>query len=104
MTREEAEAVILRGIQLQDEIGRIQYARDEGRKEGRKEALEEGRIDGACTLAMLLLKNKFGELTGEINSKVEGLSLSDLRALTETIFELNSLEDLLNWLSDVESR
>ncbi len=116
MTPEEAEAVNRRAIQWQDEIGRIQYAREEarkealeesraeGREEGRAEGREEGIIDEACALAMRLLKKRFGELTAEINSQVESLSLSDLEALIEDIFEFNSLEDLLNWLSEVESR
>ncbi|MBO1349027.1 MAG: Rpn family recombination-promoting nuclease/putative transposase [Hormoscilla sp. GUM202] len=94
-TVEEAEEISRRAMQLQDEIGRIQYAREEGRK--------EGIIDWYRALAMRLLKKRFGELTAEINSKVESLSLSDLEALIDAIFEFDSLEDLLDWLSEVES-
>ena len=91
----EAEEISRRAMQLQDEIGRIQYAREEGRK--------KGIIDWYRALAMRLLKKRFGELTAEINSQVESLSLSDLEALIDAILEFNSLDDLLNWLSDVES-
>ncbi|MBC6481702.1 MAG: hypothetical protein GDA56_32025 [Hormoscilla sp. GM7CHS1pb] len=31
------------------------------------------------------------------------MSLSDLEALIDAIFEFDSLEDLLDWLSEVES-
>jgi len=100
MEPEEAEVVISRAISLQDEIGKIKYAREEGREEGH----EEGRILEARVLVMRMLKNIFGEMTGEINSKIESLSLSDLEGLTDAIFKLNSREDLLNWLSEVASR
>ncbi len=87
MEPEEAEAVISRAISLQDEIGKIKYAN------------EEGRITEAGTLVMRLLKKRFGEMTEEINSVIESLSLSDLERLTEDILDFNSREDLLHWLS-----
>ena len=96
MDPEEAEAVISRAISLQDEIGKIKYANEEGR--------EEGRIIEARALVMRQLKKRFGQITEEINSSVESLSLLDLERLTEDIFDFNSTEDLLNWLSEVESR
>lgn len=99
MTPEEAEEVVRRAIQLQDEKGRIDYATDEARKVARA----EGIIDGSRALALRLLKKRFGELTAQIDSKVACLSLSDLEALTEAIFEFDSLEHLLNWLSEVSS-
>jgi predicted transposase/invertase (TIGR01784 family) len=103
MTPEEAEEVIRRAIQLQDEKGRIDYATDEARKVARAEGRAEGIIDGSRALAMRLLQKRFGELTAEINSKVASLSVSDLESLTEAIFEFDSLDNLLHWLSEVQS-
>ncbi len=51
---------------------------------------------------MGLLKKRFPEMTEEINNLVQGLSLSNLEGLTDIIFELNSWEDLLSWLSQVD--
>jgi len=52
---------------------------------------------------MRLLKKRFGEMTAEINSRIESLSLSDLEGLTDAIFDITSQSDLLNWLSEVDS-
>ncbi|MEQ8539378.1 MAG: Rpn family recombination-promoting nuclease/putative transposase [Coleofasciculus sp. D1-CHI-01] len=94
MTVEELEFVDRRGIMLQDEKGRIAYAKEEGKEEGR----EEGRLTEAIALVMRLLKKRFGEIPLLISSQIESLALDDLERLTEDIFDLNSLQDLEKWL------
>ncbi len=73
-----------------------------GIEQGIEQGIERGRIAEASALAMRLLKNKFGEMTAEINSKIASLSLSDLEELTDRIFEITNQSDLLNWLSEVD--
>ncbi|NES22820.1 MAG: Rpn family recombination-promoting nuclease/putative transposase [Symploca sp. SIO3E6] len=96
MTVEELEAVARRGIILQDEKGRIDYAREEGKLVGQ----EEGRITEAIALVKRLLKKRLGEIPVAISNQIELLSLADLESLTEDIFDITSLPDLSNWLEE----
>ncbi|NET60455.1 MAG: DUF4351 domain-containing protein, partial [Symploca sp. SIO2E6] len=98
MTVEELEAVDRRGIMLQDEKGRIAYAREEGKEEGRKEGKEEGQVTQAIALVKRLLQKRFGEITAATVSQVESLSLAELESLTEEILDFTSLSDLSTWL------
>lgn len=99
LTVKELEDLQQRTMQFYDESGRIIQARIEGLKEGREEGLKEGRFEQAIALIMRQLKKRFGEISAEVSGVVEGLSLEDLEALTEEIFDFNSLEDLSNWLA-----
>ncbi|MEQ9549011.1 MAG: Rpn family recombination-promoting nuclease/putative transposase [Coleofasciculus sp. G3-WIS-01] len=91
MTVEEFEVIDRRGMMIQDEKGRLNYAKEEGK--------EEGRLTEAIALVMRLLKKRFGEIPAAVSTQVEDLSLSELETLTEDIFDFNSLEDLSSWLA-----
>ena len=86
MTVEELEVVDRRSMLLQDEKGRLTYAK------------EEGRLQQTIALAIRLMKKRFGEIPAAITSQVENLPLSDLESLTEEIFDFESLSNLSNWL------
>ncbi|NES76264.1 MULTISPECIES: Rpn family recombination-promoting nuclease/putative transposase [unclassified Okeania] len=92
MTVEELDIVERRAIAMQDERGRIIYAREQGE--------EKGRLNQAIALVMRLLKKRFGEIPETINNQIEDLLLSDLESLTEDILDFNSLEDLESWLEE----
>ena len=94
LTVEELEIVDRRGMMLQDEKGRITYAKEEGRKEGRK----EGKLEQTLALVKRLLKKRFGDIPVTITSEIKNLPLADLESLTEKIFDVTSLEDLAKWL------
>ncbi|MEQ9670490.1 Rpn family recombination-promoting nuclease/putative transposase [Coleofasciculus sp. G2-EDA-02] len=114
LTPAEAEEVSRRAMQLRDEIGRIKYATEEAREEaleegrqagrqaGRQEGRQEGRITEARALVLRLLNKRFPDKTAELNSLVEGLSLSALEELSDAMFELNNWEDLLTLLADID--
>ncbi|NES18450.1 MAG: Rpn family recombination-promoting nuclease/putative transposase [Symploca sp. SIO3E6] len=70
--------------------------------EGIQKGHQEGRITEARVLVIGLLKRRFPDMTQEINSLVEDLSLSNLEKLTYSILELNTWEDLLRWLSKID--
>lgn len=91
MTVEELEVVDRRGMLLQDEKGRLSYAKEEGKA--------EGRLEQAIALVMRQISKRFGEIPPSISSQVTQLSLADLESLTEAIFDFQSLRDLENWLS-----
>ncbi|NET60701.1 MAG: Rpn family recombination-promoting nuclease/putative transposase [Symploca sp. SIO2E6] len=88
MTVEEIEVVFQRGMMLQDEKGRIDYAR------------ESGKITQAIALVKRSLQKRFGEIPAATISQVESLSLTELENLTEDIFDFTGLPDLLNWLEE----
>ena len=100
MTEEELDLVDRRGMAIQDEKGRIDYAKEEGEREGERKGEEKGRLQEAIALVMRQLKKRFGEIPEVLSSKVEGLLLEDLETLTEDIFDFNSLEDLSGWLDE----
>ncbi|MEQ9356987.1 Rpn family recombination-promoting nuclease/putative transposase [Coleofasciculus chthonoplastes] len=106
LTPAEAEEVSRRAMQLHDEIGRIKYATEEASKEaraeGRQEGRQEGRITEARALVLRLLNQRFPGKTAELNPLVEGLSLSAIEELTESIFELNNWENLLTLLAEID--
>ncbi|NEO55562.1 MAG: Rpn family recombination-promoting nuclease/putative transposase [Okeania sp. SIO3B5] len=92
MTVEELDIVERRAIAMQDERGRIIYAKEQGE--------EQGRLNQTITLVMRLLKKRFGEIPATIGSRIEDLLLSDLESLNEDILDFNSLEDLESWLQE----
>ncbi|NER50974.1 MAG: Rpn family recombination-promoting nuclease/putative transposase [Symploca sp. SIO1B1] len=96
MTVEELETVARRGMLLQDEKGRITYAREE--------ALEEGQIIQAIAVVKRLLQKRFGEIPAAIVSQVESLSLAELESLTDEILDFTGLSDVLSWLERIENR
>ena len=94
MTVEELELLDRRGIMLQDEKGRIAYAKEEGK--------EEGRLAEAIAVIKRQLKKRFGEIPATISTQVENLPLSDLQQLTEDILDFENWQDLSHWLEETE--
>ncbi len=90
-SKEELEAYDDRGIYIQDERGRLDYALEEGKRigvdqgkrigldQGRKEGMKEGEKNKAKEMAKKSLKEG---LTIELISKLTGLSKEEIEALT----------------------
>ena len=91
LTVAELEEVQRRAMLLQDERGRLTYAREEGR--------EEGQLTEARGLISRLLKKRFGEIPANISNQIENLSLKNLENLGEDLLDFNSLADLEQWLN-----
>jgi predicted transposase/invertase (TIGR01784 family) len=68
------------------------------RQEGKQEGLQEGLKQEALTLAMRLLRRRFGELETRIVAKVQQLSREQLEELTEALLDFSEVEDLDAWL------
>ncbi|MEQ9482480.1 MAG: DUF4351 domain-containing protein [Coleofasciculus sp. F4-SAH-05] len=92
MTVEELDVVDRRGIMLQDEKGRITYAKEEGK--------EEGKLTEAIALILRQLKKRFGEINIAITSQIEALSIEELERLGEDFLDFNRLADLEHWLEE----
>ena len=75
---------------------RIGYER--GIQEGRQEGIQEGIQEGELTLILKQLKKRYGELSPELQQRIQSLSLNQLEALGEALLDLGSMADLLDWL------
>ena len=71
----------------------------EGRQEGLQEGLQEGRQQEAIALALRLLRRKFGNLTADLDTRLQTLPLSQIEALVDALLDFTSLSDLEAWLS-----
>ncbi|NEP70929.1 MAG: Rpn family recombination-promoting nuclease/putative transposase [Okeania sp. SIO2G4] len=92
MTSEELEIVERRAIALQDEKGRLIYAEEQGEA--------KGRLNQAIALVKLLITQRFGEVSKDINSQIEDLPLADVEDLVKVFLSFNSLVDLESWLQE----
>ncbi|NEN89726.1 MAG: DUF4351 domain-containing protein [Okeania sp. SIO3H1] len=92
MTAEELDIVDRRGMLMQDERGRITYAKQQGEQRGEQK--------GRAQLVIRLIKKRFGEIPEAIISQIEDLSVVDLDNLGEGFLDFNSLEYLLSWLQE----
>ncbi|MEL7039775.1 MAG: DUF4351 domain-containing protein [Cyanobacteria bacterium J06592_8] len=73
---------------------------EDGRQQGLQEGLEDGRQQEGRSLILRLLTRKFGELSPQVRSQVESLSLEQLEALSEVLLDFSTLSELTRWLQD----
>ena len=81
---------------MRDQQGQISFARNEGIEIGR----EEGIGIGVVKQILRQIRRKFGEISPEIETQIEQLSLEKLDILGEEIFDLATIADLENWLAN----
>ena len=81
-----------------------QSIRQEGKQEGLQEGLKEGLKQEALTLAMRLLRRRFGEMGIRIAAKVQALSRKQLEELIENLLDFSRIEDLEAWLEQQQQR
>ena len=67
-------------------------------QEAEQKGERKGRQEEALTLAMRLLRRRFGALETRIVAKVQELSREQLEELTEDLLDFSELEDLEAWL------
>lgn len=76
--------------------------REEGRAEGRVEGRVEGRIEGkyqhALDTVQRFAKFKFGELGDSIYAALLALEIEELDTLLGALFEMESKQELIDWL------
>ncbi|WP_267876494.1 Rpn family recombination-promoting nuclease/putative transposase [Moorena producens] len=73
---------------LEDARGALSFAKRQGREEGER------------NLLLRLLESRFGKLTINTISLIEALTNEDLNRLSESIWDFQTSEDLLNWLQE----
>uniref|UniRef100_UPI00343E50BE DUF4351 domain-containing protein n=1 Tax=Okeania sp. SIO2F4 TaxID=2607790 RepID=UPI00343E50BE len=88
-----------RAIAMQDERGRITYAEEQAEARGEV----KGRQKEAIALIMVLISQRFGEVSEDIKNQIETLPLANLESLVKVFLNFNSLTDLENWLEEHSS-
>jgi len=76
-----------------DMNGVIETAREEGKAQGVQE--------GKSSLLLKLLSRKLDAIPDEIKVLLHGLAPEQLDSLSEALFDLENLEDLSNWLENI---
>jgi hypothetical protein len=52
----------------------------------------------AIAFALRLLRRRLGEVSAQLETRVQDLSVEQLEALGENLFDLSSEAEILNWL------
>jgi predicted transposase YdaD len=63
-----------------------------------QEALQEGEQAGESRLVLRLLCRRIGEMSPEIRSHIQSLSLQQIEALGEALLDFSKPSDLQDWL------
>ena len=87
LNNEELEEIQKEEILIEDRKGEISLA------------IREGLEMGVVKQILRQIRRKFGEITPEVKTQIEQLSLEKLDILGEEIFDLVTIVDLENWLN-----
>ena len=68
-------------------------------QQDRQRAIEEGKQQGESNLILRQLNRRLGELSSEIAVQINQLSIEQLEALGEALFDFQSESDLRDWLA-----
>jgi predicted transposase YdaD len=72
----------------------------EGERQGELRGRQEGRQEEGRSLILKLLTRRVGELSPEVTTQIEALSIEQLETLGEALLDFSKPEDLANWLND----
>ena len=78
----------------------VDTARQEGREKGIEEGIEQGRREERSKMLLRLLPRSVGELSDDLQSQINQLSIAKLDELTEFFLDFTDLQDLINWLQN----
>ena len=59
---------------------------------------QEGRQEEGANLVLRLLARRLGELTPELHSQIQTLSVAQLEELGEALLDFSTIQDLMDWL------
>jgi predicted transposase/invertase (TIGR01784 family) len=83
-----------------DMNGVIETAREEGIQEGKAQGIQEGKR----SLLLKQLSRKLGTIPDEIKVLLHQIAPDRLDTLSETLFDLENLADLHNWLKNINEQ
>jgi predicted transposase YdaD len=70
----------------------------EGRLEGRSQGRKQGRQEGGSIIVLRQLDRRLGPLPAACRERIGRLTVPQLEALAEALFEFATVEDLEQWL------
>jgi len=76
-----------------------QDIRDEAKAEGRAEGRAEGQREEGVAFVLRLLRKRFGQVSLDVEKRIQGLSVSQLEDLGEALLDFNTQADLVDWLN-----
>jgi predicted transposase/invertase (TIGR01784 family) len=94
LSLKELEALEKREMFFEDQRGAVIKGIQEGRQEGR----QEGLIQGQTALILRQIARRTGEISPEIQTRIQQLSPEQLDDLGEILLDFTSQEDLIAWL------
>lgn len=65
---------------------------------GERIGYERGKLEGEQQLILRLLQKRLGELSPQLQKRIQSLSLNQLETISEALLDFTAMEDLLNWL------
>jgi predicted transposase YdaD len=71
--------------------------------EGRQKGEQMGVLKGEQSLVFRQLARRVGDITPEVRSQIQALSLTQIEALGEALLDFSSPSDLVDWLQASES-
>jgi predicted transposase YdaD len=69
-------------------------------QEWREEFLQEGRQEGEQALILRLLNRRIGDISPNLQTQIQVLSLDQLEALGEALLDFTEPADLVAWLQN----
>jgi Uncharacterized conserved protein len=93
MTREEIEAMFTLGDLKQTRVYQDAY------REGRQEGKQEGRQEGELRTILRQLNRKFGTLSPQLINQITSLPIERLDDLADAVLDMQTLDDLVQWLA-----
>ncbi|ODG99507.1 hypothetical protein A4S05_04440 [Nostoc sp. KVJ20] len=70
---------------------------------GERIGYERGKQEGEQQLILRLLQRRVGELSPELQERIQSLSLNQLENIGESLLDFTAMEDLFNWLQTNQS-
>jgi flagellar biosynthesis/type III secretory pathway protein FliH len=88
---------VMKGIEIGLQQG-IEQGIQQGIEQGIGQGIERGKIEGEIGLIMRQIVRRVGDVTQEVQTRIQGLSGEQLDDLGEALLDFRSQEDLIAWL------
>ncbi|KAI9129340.1 DUF4351 domain-containing protein [Acaryochloris sp. CCMEE 5410] len=77
-----------------------QEIRQESLQEGREEGEQTGILKGEQSIVLRLLTRRIGDVSPDLQSQIQSLSLDQLESLGEALLDFSEPAELVNWLQE----
>jgi predicted transposase YdaD len=75
---------------------------EEGIQRGIQRGRQEGRQEGELAVIIRQINRRIGTIEPQLQNQIRGLSLTKLEDLAEALLDFSTVEDLTNWLSNLD--